>query len=47
MKQKRDQFKVTSGNLKVLELVPRMMTTIKYRVKLRILALEFMMEQRR
>jgi hypothetical protein len=40
-KQERDLFELSSGNLKVLETIPKMMTNPHYRKELRRLVLEF------
>lgn len=37
-----NQFDVSFGNIKVLQLIPDMMNDLKFRDKLRMLALEFM-----
>lgn len=39
--ERRDQFELSDGNLKVLRLIPDMMKNPEYRKKLRELAIEF------
>lgn len=41
----RDKFDISDGNRKVLETIPLMMTTPKWRIKLRKLVLDFIQEQ--
>ena len=42
----RDDFKVSNGNKKVLELIPSMMQNRRMRKKLRALVLEFMLKKK-
>jgi len=43
----RDQFNISDGNIKTLELIPLMMRSDEFREKLRILAFQFMQIKRR
>ncbi|HJX50983.1 MAG TPA: hypothetical protein VJ438_05980 [Candidatus Nanoarchaeia archaeon] len=40
----RDVFKLSNGNLEVLKKIPEMMTKSKWRIKLRMLVLDYIME---
>lgn len=42
--ERKDRFDLSDGNLKVLEMIPRMMKDSKYRKELRHLALQYMNE---
>jgi len=44
---KENSFSLSEGNLKVLQLVPEMMTSKKWRNKLRMLVLEFLFDVKR
>lgn len=41
---KRDEFKISRGNIKVLETIPLMMQNKEYRKKIRSLVLQFIIE---
>jgi hypothetical protein len=45
--RKGNYFKLSEGNLKILQLVPEMMTSKKWRNKLRNLVLEFLFDMKR
>ena len=45
--KKGNRFSLSEGNLKVLQLVPEMMTSKKWRNKLRMLALDFLFDVKR
>lgn len=41
---RRDLFSLSDGNLRVLETIPRMMKDYKWRKKLRLLVLDYIVE---
>ena len=45
MKKKRNEFNISEGNLRVLELIPRLMTIPVYRDQLRMIVLNYITEQ--
>lgn len=42
-----DEFKVSNGNIKVLETIPAMMQDAHWRKKLRMLVMDYLMEMKR
>jgi hypothetical protein len=45
MDSKKDNFKISAGNIMVLQTIPRMMQTKRYRTELRRLCLDFLVDK--
>lgn len=43
---KKDQYDLSDGNIKILETIPKMMTEKKYRLQFRVLVIEYIVDKK-